>query len=108
MLSLAKKKLDKILINANAGTPYPKNFKAVAVISTSFTEKDPYPNNAFIISFDANINPKLAGIENKSESSKDLFWIFEIFFKSLILKAFERTGKEPVPTAIPAMARLIW
>ena len=44
MLSLAKKKLDKIFINANAGTPYPKNFKAKAVISTSFKEKDPYPN----------------------------------------------------------------
>ena len=73
MLSLAKKKLDKIFINANAGTPYPKNFKATAVISTSLRENDPYPNNAFTISFDANINPKLAGIENKSESSKDLF-----------------------------------
>ena len=73
VLSLAKKKLDKIFINANAGTPYPKNFKAAAVISTSSIEKDPYPNNALTISFDANINPKLAGIENKSESSKDLF-----------------------------------
>ena len=68
MLSLAKKKLDKIFINAKAGTPNPKNFKATAVISTSFTENDPYPNNALTISFDANINPKLAGIENKSES----------------------------------------
>ena len=73
VLSLAKKKLDKIFINANAGTPYPKNFKAAAVISTSSREKDPYPNNAFTISLDANINPKLAGIENRSESSKDLF-----------------------------------
>ena len=75
MLSLAKKKFDKILINANAGTPYPKNFKAEAVIWTSLIEKDPYPNNAFTISSDAKINPKLAGIENKSESSKDLFCI---------------------------------
>ena len=65
MLSLAKKKFDKILINANAGTPYPKNFNAVAVISTSLREKDPYPNNAFTISLDASINPKLAGIEKK-------------------------------------------
>ena len=55
MLSLAKKKLDKIFINANAGTPYPKNFKAVAVISTSFREKDPYPNNELTISLEANI-----------------------------------------------------
>ena len=61
VLFLAKKKLDKILINANAGTPYPKNFKAAAVITTSFKEKDPYPNNAFTISFDAKINPILAG-----------------------------------------------
>jgi len=79
VLSLAKKKFDKIFISANAGTPYPKNFKAAAVISTSFLEKDPYPNSAFTISFDAKINPKLAGIENRSESSKDLFWILEIF-----------------------------
>ena len=50
-----------------------KNFKAEDVISTSFGEKDPYPNNSFTISFDANINPKLAGIENRSESSNDLF-----------------------------------
>ena len=73
VLSLAKKKFDKIFINANAGTPYPKYFNADAVILTSLSEKDPYPNNALIISFDANINPKLAGIENRSESSKDLF-----------------------------------
>ena len=107
VLSLAKKKFDKILINANAGTPYPKNFKAAAVIWTSLIEKDPYPNNAFTISFDAKINPKLAGIENKSESSKDLFCISEIFFTLLFLNAFDRTGKETVPTAIPAIARLI-
>ena len=107
MLSLAKKKLDKILINANAGTPYPKNFNANAVILTSFKEKDPYPNNAFTISFEAKIIPKLAGIENKSESSKDLFWMLEILFIFFILKALERIGKETVPTAIPAIARLI-
>ena len=107
-MSLAKKKLDKIFINAKAGTPYPKNFKAAAVISTSFKEKDPYPNNAFTISFDAKINPKLAGIENKSDNSKDLFWMLDIFFTFLVLKALERTGKETVPTAIPAIARLIW
>ena len=60
VLSLAKKKFDKIFINAKAGTPYPKNFKAADVISTSFIEKDPYPNNAFTISCDAKINPKLS------------------------------------------------
>jgi hypothetical protein len=31
----------------------------------------------------------------------------EIFFTFFILKALERTGNETVPTAIPAMARLI-
>ena len=108
MLSLAKKKFDKIFINANAGTPYPKNFNAAAVISTSLVEKDPYPNNALTISLDANISPKHAGIENKSESSKDLFWILEIFFTFFIFKALERTGNDTVPTAIPAIARLIW
>ena len=108
MLSLAKKKFDRILISANAGTPYPKNFNAAAVISTSFGEKDPYPNNAFTISFEAKINPRLAGIENRSDNSKDLFWILEIFLIFLALKALERTGKETVPTAIPAIARLIW
>ena len=107
MLSLAKKKLDKIFINANAGTPYPKNFNAAAVIFTSFIVNDPYPNNAFTISSDAKIKPKLAGIEKSSESSKDLLCIVEIFFIFFALKAFERTGKETVPTAIPAMARLI-
>ena len=34
VLFLAKKKLDKIFINAKAGTPYPKYFKAKAVILT--------------------------------------------------------------------------
>jgi hypothetical protein len=38
-----------------------------------FLEKDPYPNNAFTISSEAKINPKLAGIDNNKESSKDLF-----------------------------------
>ena len=31
----------------------------------------------------------------------------EILFKFFVLKAFERTGRETVPTAIPAIARLI-
>ena len=47
-------------------------------------------------------------MENRRESSKDLFWILEIFLISFILKALERTGKETVLTAIPAIARLIW
>ena len=80
MLSLAKKKLDKIFINAKAGTPYPKNFKASAVILTSFEEKEPYPNNAFTISFDAKINPKLAGIEKEVKAQKIYFVCQKFFF----------------------------
>ena len=91
---MAKKKLDKIFISAKAGTPYPKNFNAIAVISTSFGEKDPYPNNAFTISFDAKINPKLAGIEKRSESSKDLFCISEILLTFFILKDFLKEPAE--------------
>ena len=34
-----------------------KTLRQSAVISTSFIEKDPYPNNAFTISLDAKINP---------------------------------------------------
>ena len=54
------------------------------------------------------IKPKLAGIDNKSDNSNDLFWMFEIFLIFFCLKAFDKTGKETVPTAIPAKARLIW
>ena len=80
--------------------------KADAVISnnrTDTSEKLKYDWKTL-----SKINPKLAGIENKSESSKDLFCIWEIFFTLFFLNAFERTGKETVPTAIPAIARLIW
>ena len=72
VLFLAKKKLDRILIKANAGIPQPKYFKADAVILIFSRVKDPYPNNALTISLEAKIKPKLAGIENKSESSIDL------------------------------------
>ena len=41
VLSRAKKKFDNILTNAKAGTPYPKNFNALEVNSTSSFEKDP-------------------------------------------------------------------
>ena len=37
----AKKKLDKILISANAGIPYPKYFKAKPVKKIFSTVKDP-------------------------------------------------------------------
>ena len=71
-MSRAKKKFDNILTNAKAGTPYPKYFKASAVNLTSSLEKDPYPNKAFTISSEAKIKPRLAGIDNNNESSKDL------------------------------------
>ena len=81
MLSLAKKKLDRIFINANAGIPYPKNFKAAAVISTSLREKVPYPNNAFTISFEAKIIPKLAGIEKRVKAQKIYFVYLKFFLR---------------------------
>ena len=98
--------MDKIFINANAGTPYPKNFKAAAVISTSFKRKRSISNNAFTISLDAKINPKLAGIENRVKVQK-IYFVFQKLFNIFHFKSFERTGKETVPTATPAMARLI-
>ena len=73
MLSRAKKKFAKIFIKAKATIPYPKNIRASEVICTSFIEKEPYPNNPFTISVDAKIKPKLAGIDNNKDSSRDLF-----------------------------------
>ena len=73
MLSLAKKKFDKIFTNAKAITPKPKNIKASEVILISFKENEPYPNKPLIISSEAKTNPKLAGIENNNESSNELF-----------------------------------
>ena len=66
-MSLAKKKFDKILINAKA-TPKPKKLNAREVISTSAEVKEPYPNNPVTISSDAKINPKLAGIDKSKDS----------------------------------------
>ena len=96
--SLAKKKLAKIFTKANAITPYPNKFKALDVISTSFWVNEPYPNNPFTISSEAIIKPRLAGIENSNDNSKDLFWIFEIFEKFFDWNALERIGSETVPT----------
>ena len=79
MLSLAKKKFDKIFINAKAGTPYPKNFNAAAVISTSFGEKDPYPNNAFTISFDAKLIQNLQELKIKEKVQK-IYFVYQKFF----------------------------
>ena len=79
MLSLAKKKnLIKIFTSANAkificNTIIQKYIKASDVILTSFCVKEPYPNNPLIISSDAIINPKLAGIDNNKDNSNDLF-----------------------------------
>ena len=95
------------MTSAKAGTPYPKYFRASAVKLTSSLEKEPYPNKALTISSEAKIKPRLAGIDNNKESSKDLFWMIDSFFIFLFLNAFESTGRETVPTAIPAIARLI-
>ena len=107
MSFLAKKKLDKILIKANAGTPKPKNFKAEAVKRALSKVKDPYPNKALTISSEAKIKPMLAGIDNKRDNSIDLLCIFEIKEIFFCLKALDKTGSETVPTAIPAKAKLI-
>ena len=107
-MSLAKKKLDKTFTNANATTPKPKNIKASDVKLTSSIVKEPYPNKPLIMSSAAITNPTLAGIENSKDNCIDLFWIFETFEKFFDLNAFESTGKETVPTAIPAIAKLIW
>ena len=72
-----------------------KNFKADAVISTSFLKKIRIQIMHYYF-VRRKINPKLAGIENRSESSKDLFCISEIFLIFFILKALERTGKETI------------
>ena len=73
VLSLAKKKLAKILTNAKAITPKPKNINASEVTLTSCSVNDPYPNKPLTISSAAIINPKLAGIDSNKDNSKDLF-----------------------------------
>ena len=73
VLSLAKKKFAKTFISEKATTPYPKNFKAIDVIKTSFGEKEPYPNNPLTISSDAKIKAKLAGKDKSKDNSIDLF-----------------------------------
>ena len=89
-------------------TPYPKNIKALDVILTSLIVKEPYPNKPLTISSEAIIMPKLAGIENSNDNCIDLFWMLETFEYFLDWIALESTGYETVPTAIPAIARLIW
>ena len=108
VLSLAKKKLDKTFTNANATTPKPKNIKAFDVNLTSSIVNEPYPNKPLIISSAAITKPILAGIDSSNDNCIDLFWMFETFEKFFDLNAFESTGKETVPTAIPAITKLIW
>ena len=86
----------------------PKNFNASAVNSTFSIVKDPYPNNPLIIWSDAMSKPKLAGIDNSKDNSIDLLWILETLEKFFTLNAFDSTGSDTVPTAIPAIAKLIW
>ena len=107
-MSLAKKKLAKIFISEKATTPNPNNIKASDVVLTSLDVKEPYPNKPFTISSDAIIRATLAGIESNSDNWIELLWILEILEKFFNLNALERTGNETVPTAIPAIAKLIW
>ena len=107
VLFLAKKKLERTLIKANAITPNPKYFNAWAVKKTSFSKKDPYPNNALVICSEAIIKPKQAGIDKSKHNSMDLFCIIiasEIFPAFIF---FDNSGRTTVPIAIPAIAKLI-
>ena len=94
--------------NEKAGKPYPKTFSALEVCLILSLSKDPYPNKQEMICSEPIISPAAAGAERKSESSTDLLWMLEICKIFFFLKAFDKTGKETVPTAIPAIAKLIW
>ena len=107
MLSLAKKKLERTLIKANAGIPNPKYFNAWPVKRTSVSKNDPYPNSALVICCEAIINPKQAGKDKSKHNSIDLFCILNAseIFPALIF--FDNSGSATVPIAIPAIAKLI-
>ena len=60
------------------------------------------------ISSEAKIRPRLAGIDKNKDNSIDLFWIFETKINFPFFIALDKTGRETVPIAIPAIARLIW
>ena len=104
VLSLAKKKVERTLINANAGTPYPKYFKASAVNITSFSRNKPYPNNAFVICSEAISKPKHAGTDKSRQSSSDLFCMLCASRQFPIFIFLDNSGSATVPIAIPAMA----
>ena len=77
------------------------------MLVTSSCVKEPYPNKLLTICSDAINKPNAAGSDRARESSKDLFCkiLIEFLFFSLIF--FERLGNTTVPTAIPAIAKLI-
>ena len=95
------------MINAKAGTPKAKYINAKDVFPTSSWVKEPYPNKLLTISLDAINKPNAAGSDRARDNSKDLFCyiLLEFLFFSLIF--FERLGNTTVPTAIPAIAKLI-
>ena len=70
--------------------------------------KEPYPNKEFTIWFDAIKSPNVAGSDNNKDNSIDLFCIKLTLFLTLFLILFVKLGKATVPTAMPAIARLIW
>ena len=53
------------------------------------------------------IKATLAGNDNNKDNSKDLFCKILIEFLLFSLIFFDRFGKTTVPTAIPAIAKLI-
>ena len=88
------------LLNQN----YPELYKKVRFPSTSGIGIKPVSQEGTSRLVRAAIR---YAIDNKRESSIDLLWILEIFKIFFCLKAFDKTGKETVPTAMPAMAKLI-
>ena len=95
------------MINAKAGTPKAKYINTKDVLVTSSCVKEPYPNKLFTISLDAINKPNAAGSDKARDNSKDLFCKILIEFLLFSLIFFDRFGKTTVPTAIPAIAKLI-
>ena len=75
---------------------------------TLFRSKDPYPNNAEVISSDAINSAAEAGKLKNKLNSKDLFWIKSILVLFLLFIYLDKLGSKTVPIAIPAIAKFIW
>ena len=84
-----------------------KYINAKDVFPTSSCVKEPYPNKLLTISSDAINKPNAAGSDRARDNSKDLFCKILIEFLLFSLIFFDRLGNTTVPTAIPAIAKLI-